>query len=36
MLKAVIRRTSSKVNTSIQCRVRKKDQFDFAGHKQYT
>lgn len=34
-LKAVIR-TSSKVDTSMQCRVRKKDQCDFAGHKQYT
>lgn len=36
MLKAVVRKTSSKIDTSTQCRVRKIDQCDFAGHKQCT
>lgn len=37
MLKAVIRRrASSKVDTSMQCGVRKKDECDFTGHRQCT
>lgn len=37
MLKAVIRsQTSSEIDPSLQGRVRKKDQGDFAGHSQHT